>query len=105
MLSTSNRRVTERLKIFSYSNITKTKRFNRNERFNRFTTDQGTDRFTFNTARNSFTDTNIISVKRLINRRKNNRFITAYMTHRFTHSFSTNRFARRTNIVTTLSIT
>lgn len=53
MLSTSNRRVTERLKIFSYSNITKTKRFTRNERFNRFATDQGTDRFTANTARDS----------------------------------------------------
>ena len=66
---------------------------------------QGTNKFTANTAINSFTNTNITSVKRLVNRSKNSRFITAHNTYRFTNSFSTNRFTRRTNMVTTMCFT
>ena len=47
----------------------------------------------------------ITSVKRLGNRRKNTRFITAHNMHSLTNSFSTNRFSRRTNIVTTICLT
>ena len=49
--------------------MTKTNEFARNERFNRCSTDQGTNRFTANTATNSFTNT-ITSAKILVNRRK-----------------------------------
>ena len=105
MFSRSNKSATDKVKFFSHTNITKTNRFTLNERFNRLTTDQGTYRFTANTATNSFTNTNITSVKRLGNRRKNNRFITAHNTYRFTDSFSVNRFTRRTNIVITMCFT
>lgn len=92
MLSTSNRPVTERVKIFSYTNITKANRCTLNERFSRFTTDQSSSRFTANTAKNSFTNTDITTVKRLAHKRKNNMFITAHNTRRFIKSFSSNRF-------------
>ena len=46
--------------------------------------DQGTYKFTAQTATNSFTSTNISSVTGLVNWRKNNRFITAHNTCRFT---------------------
>ena len=88
--STRNYTAIDRVKFFSHTNITKTNRFTRNKWFNRFTTDQGTYRFTDNTATNSFPNINITSVKRLVNRRKNNSFITAHNTYRFTNSFSTN---------------
>lgn len=89
MFDTSSWTVFVRGKIFSCIIITKTHRFKHNERFNRFTTDQGTSRFTTNIDKKSFTDTNITSVKSFMNGRNNNSFSTAHNTHRFTNAFFT----------------
>ena len=66
MFRKSNKTVIDGVKVFSYTNITKRNKFTCNKIFNRFATDQDTNRVTANTAMDSFTNTNITSVKGLV---------------------------------------
>ena len=101
--STKSRTVTARVKSFSSNKITIFKTFtHNNKRFNRSTADQDTNRFTTNTATNSFT--NIASVHgKICEKEKKNRFITAQYTYRFTNALKILHLNQRTPLLTTVN--